>query len=171
MPVGPRAASGWRSDIDLRLRMLGRLVRPADFQRLLASAPRARSTHFAAHHVAGWPELPSARPDRGDRQELSTETSMSCQQAVEESVGASGSGCWLGIAVPKRHAREATTRNLIRRQIRSVTRACEPALLQGLWLVRLRSAFDRRHFRSAASAALRAAARDELMALMQRACR
>jgi len=96
---------------------------------------------------------------------------MPCPQAVEDSARPALATCWLGIAVPKRHAREATTRNLIRRQIRSVAQACEPALRQGLWLVRLRAAFDRRQFRSAASAALRHAAREELMALMQRASR
>lgn len=171
MPVAPRVASDWRSDAALPVAMLGRIVHPADFQRVLATAPRARSAHFAAHHLPGWPTSPRAAASAGSPVELSTETPSSCPQAVEESINAPALRCWLGIAVPKRHAREATTRNLIRRQIRSVARACEPTLLQGLWLVRLRCAFDRRRFRSAASVTLRNTARDELLALMQRACR
>jgi len=42
-------------------------------------------------------------------------------------------------------------------------------LPHGLWLVRLRAPFDARRYTSAASAALRAAARSELDALLTRA--
>ena len=44
-------------------------------------------------------------------------------------------------------------------------------LPHGLWLVRVRAPFDVRTYRSAASEALRAAARDELDALLTRAAR
>jgi ribonuclease P protein component len=77
-------------------------------------------------------------------------------------------GLWLGLVVPKRHARRAVTRNLLRREIRAALTARCAALPGGLWVVRLRSGFDRSRFRSAASDALRQAARVELAALFDR---
>lgn len=76
---------------------------------------------------------------------------------------------WLGTVVPKRHARRAVTRNLIKRQIRSAAERTTqglPLLAPGLWVVRLRAPFDRRVFTSAASAALMHEARVELDALL-----
>jgi len=69
---------------------------------------------------------------------------------------------WLGAMVPKRWARRAVTRNSIRRQIYSVSSQFEPALRQGAYVVRLRSAFDKAQFVSADSQKLRLAVRDEL---------
>jgi len=77
--------------------------------------------------------------------------------------------CWFGAVVPKRHARKAATRNLLRRQIRAAMDRHHAGLPHGLWLVRLRAPFDARQYRSAASSVLRAAARDELEALLTRA--
>ena len=78
---------------------------------------------------------------------------------------------WLGTVVPKRHARRAVTRSLIKRQVRSAVQrldATRQPLAPGLWVVRLRAPFDRAVFTSAASAALRGAAREELDALLAR---
>ena len=69
--------------------------------------------------------------------------------------------------VPKRLARRAVTRNVIRRQVREA--ASRWSLTDRLCLVRLRKAFDPRQFPSAASAALRAQVRAELDDLMRRA--
>lgn len=80
-------------------------------------------------------------------------------------------GRWLGLAVPKRQVREAATRNLIRRQAREAFRRHQQRLQPGLWLLRVRRGFDRRLYRSATSSLLRAAARAELDALLQRAAR
>lgn len=71
----------------------------------------------------------------------------------------------LGLVVPKRHARRAVTRSLLKRQIRAVARSAGADLADGLWVVRLRAPFDRTHFTSAASDALRLAARGELETL------
>lgn len=73
-----------------------------------------------------------------------------------------------GIAtlVPKRHAKRAVTRNLIRRQMRDALRGDEGLMPQGKVLIRLRAAFDGRHFPAAASSALRAAVRQELATLL-----
>ena len=78
-------------------------------------------------------------------------------------------GYWLGSVIPKRHARRAVTRNLLRRQIRAVMAGQLARLPPGLWLVRLRTPFDRTQFVSAASDALCEAARDELQQLFSRA--
>ena len=74
---------------------------------------------------------------------------------------------WLGMVVPKRHARRSVTRSLLKRQIR-VAIGEQTALACGLWVVRLRAPFDRTMFPSAASQALRRVARAELDALLSR---
>jgi ribonuclease P protein component len=73
--------------------------------------------------------------------------------------------------VPKRHARRAVTRNLLKRQMRAVMEAHGGELPPGLWVLRLKQPFDRKTFVSASSEALRTAARDELKLLLQRALR
>lgn len=78
---------------------------------------------------------------------------------------------WLGLVVPKRHAKRAVTRTLVKRQIRHIAAACAARLEPGLWVVRQRSPFDPKQFPSAASEALKEAARAELRALFDRAAR
>lgn len=80
-------------------------------------------------------------------------------------------GLWLGAVVPKRHARRSVTRSLLKRQIRGAVQRHAEGLAAGLWIVRLRAPFDRAQFPSAASDALRAAARVELDTLLARAAR
>jgi len=76
---------------------------------------------------------------------------------------------WLGLVVPKKNAKRAVTRVLVKRQIRAIAAECTARLEPGLWVVRLRAPFDVKQFPSAASDALRAAARAELRALFERA--
>jgi len=167
---------------------LGRLVRPADYVRVLGTPVRLRSTHFAIHHVPGRP-LPSRRaapsaetgtataPCPPDTASLSTELSTGLEtdgrRHVDDLRGAATGdgpeGRWLGLVVPKRHARRAVTRALLKRQIRQVVRDCAGRLAPGLWVVRQRAPFDPTQFRSAASEALKDAARGELQALLARA--
>ena len=73
---------------------------------------------------------------------------------------------WLGVVVPKRHARRAVTRSLVKRQIRAAVAGRATALPPGLWVVRMRSGFERERFPSAASNALRLAVRGELERLV-----
>ncbi|MEP7058625.1 MAG: ribonuclease P protein component [Caldimonas sp.] len=75
---------------------------------------------------------------------------------------------WFGAVVPKRHARRAVTRTLMKRQIRTAVLAHADALGAGLWVVRLRAAFDRTSYLSASSTPLRRAVRDELDRLLRR---
>jgi len=73
---------------------------------------------------------------------------------------------WVGAVVPKRHARRAVTRSLIKRQIYAAAERHRDRMAPGLWIVRLRSPFDRAEFRSAASPALLRRARAELDQLL-----
>jgi ribonuclease P protein component len=84
-----------------------------------------------------------------------------------------GEGPWLGAVTPKRWAKRAVTRNLIRRQIFGVGEEQVPALRMSMphsvFLVRLKSAYAAEQFRSAASLALRQVVRAELERLFVRA--
>ncbi|HEY6511613.1 MAG TPA: ribonuclease P protein component [Burkholderiaceae bacterium] len=149
--------------------MIGRLRRPADFESVLATPAKARSAHFAAHHLASQPQ-PQRGPVAGaPTAELSTEDPDRCPQPVDDQPKASPASWWFGVVVPKRHARKATTRNLLRRQMRGAMARHHARLAHGMWLLRLRVPFDPKHFKSAASAALRGAARAELDGLLKRA--
>jgi ribonuclease P protein component len=142
--------------------MIGRLVHTVDIAAALAAPPCSRSAHFAVHHVA---TLPPSRRRPAVTSELSTGTEQVGTQAVDKSPR----DHWIGCVVPKRHARRAVTRSLLKRQIRAALGRHAPALQPGLWLVRLRSPFVKTSFPSAASAALATAAHDELDRLLARA--
>ncbi len=138
-----------------------------DFERLLATPSRSRSAHFAVHHVTGRPFVPARQNRKPAPAELSTDRSENSPEPVDNLSGQ----VWVGAVVPKRHARRAVTRSLLKRQIRGAFERHAAALPGGLWLVRLRSPFAAREFPSAASAALAGAARAELDRLLQRLCR
>lgn len=148
--------------------MFGRLVRPVDFERVLRSPPWARSAHFALHHLAGRPAPPARAGREPPAVELSTGHVPVATPLVDDSPRASsGPSRWLGLVVPKRHARRSVTRSLLKRQIRCAMADGEAGLPAGLWVVRLRAPFERAAFPSAASEALRRAARLELAALVR----
>jgi ribonuclease P protein component len=107
----------------------------------------ARTTHFALHVLALDPPVMdgSARPLFG--------------QSV----------IWMGAMAPKRWAKRAVTRNTIKRQIFSVSGEFEPLLSPAAHVVRLRCSFDREHFISATSLALKKVVRQELLQLFTRA--
>lgn len=77
----------------------------------------------------------------------------------------------LGLVVPKRWAKRAVTRNLIRRQARAVWSDRQAALPAGDWVLRLKTAIDKKAFPSAASPALNRDLRDELASLFDQAVR
>jgi len=197
---------------DLDSPLLGRIVRPADYVRVLATPMRLRSPHFAVHHLVGRPlplkrpmarseavasvatasvevdaighapvnpslstELSTGRPDSSgsdvDDPQVAGPSGPSPMALVETPTAPGGIARWLGLVVPKRHAKRAVTRTLVKRQIRNVAAACAPRLEAGLWVVRQRSPFDPKQFPSAASDALKEAARAELRALFDRAMR
>lgn len=98
---------------------------------------------------------------------------MLVDEAPATSATASVQGRWLGMVVPKRHARRSVTRTLLKRQIRVAFAEGEVAqqLPPGLWVVRLRQPFDRKQYPSASSDALRTAARAELQVLVAKLVR
>lgn len=71
--------------------------------------------------------------------------------------------------MPKRFAKRAVTRNLIKRQIRAAMAKHAPTLPPGLWVVRLRSPFDKREFLSPSSELLRETAHSEIAQLFEQA--
>ena len=158
--------------------MIGRLLKSADFVRVLRTRTQASSVHFAVHHLADRPSRPAkyivASPqfDAGSvpSGELSTAAGAS-EPSVEgdltvalesDAINTDLTGVWLGAVVPKRHARRSVTRTLLKRQIRSVVTGQSSTLGHGLWVVRLRAPFDRTKYPSAASDELKHAARAEL---------
>ena len=150
--------------------MIGKLQRPVDFERVLGRQSRARSAHFALHHLPAHP-APSAWQSaqlRTAAVKLSTGDTQPVHNPVEQDPPRTLEGCWVGIVVPKRHAKRSVTRQLLKRQIRAAF-AERPGMPPGMWVVRLRSPFDRQKFPSAASDALRQAARAELAQLLERA--
>jgi ribonuclease P protein component len=165
-----------------------RLVHKADFERLLSLRSFKRSAHFAVHHVQGSPAIPlkAVSPVVGPvMPELSTGGAPTMPKPVDDlpidgfsPVSEAGSAAvstadgqaqsWLGCVVPKRHAKRAVTRSLLKRHMRSSFESHSAGLPTGLWLLRLRSAFAVNTFVSARSAALAQAARQELDDLLLR---
>ena len=139
--------------------MIGCIVRSSDFERVLRVRSRASSAHFALHHLAVSPAGGKNRSPDVDLMQLSTGAAPRVDKPVDDRPL---NGLWLGAVVPKRHARRAVTRNLIKRQIRAAVARHLGSLEAGLWVVRLRGPFDRAGFTSAASDALKQATRSEL---------
>jgi len=149
--------------------MFGRLQRPTDFEAVLATSAKARSAHFAAYYLP-WPQVKAAGGDiLLEAEQLSTEGPSDFPQPVDEGARQEPKAWRLGLIVPKRLARKATTRNLLRRQMRCAFERHRRRLPRGTWVLRLRMPLDIRRFRSAAPIVLRSAARLELEALLTRA--
>lgn len=128
----------------------------------------ARSPHFALHAVR-WPHSSSAVVPAAERR-MKQEAEPARSAALFPATPAAPA--YYGAIVPKRWARRAVTRNLIKRQIRHVVAAYAPSQQDGLALVlRLRAAFDPQQFISASSTPLRQAVRQELIQLLQQASR
>jgi ribonuclease P protein component len=146
--------------------MIGRLLHRHDFERVLGTPPRLRSAHFALHHLQARPGPRSKALNGPEVEKISTGRSLIDADPVDNKPI-----CWCGSIVPKRHARSAVTRNLLRRQIRAAMQRHEDDLEPGLWLVRLRQPFSAKAYRSAASRAMRTAAASELDQLLIQASR
>ncbi len=153
--------------------MTGRITRAADFERVLKTSSQARSPHFAVHHLACAPSVPKKPAGKPAGLQLSTSEATQCEVPVDDTVAgqpgkALNSGVWLGMVVPKRHAKRAVTRTLLKRQIKAVMELQQP-VPPGLWVVRLRAPFDRATYVSAASKALSSVAREELTLVLNSA--
>ena len=71
----------------------------------------------------------------------------------------------LGVIAPKRWAKRAVTRNLIKRQVYAVSQEMSARLPCAYLIVRQHAAFSREQFVSASSVALKRAVRQELQQL------
>ena len=146
-----------------------RTLKTTDFAAALTTPAMAKSPHFALHHVAARPASAS-RLSRGALvPEISTEEAPNRDGAVDNN--GPDWQLWLGLVVPKRHARRAVTRNLVKRQMRAQAVASQHGLAPGQWLIRLRAPLDARRFTSASSAQLHAAVRAELAQVFARVAR
>ena len=145
--------------------MMDRLVESVDFERVLRAPVWIRSLHFAVHHLASEPNL-TAYPTALAKN-LYTADALMLAEAVDKTPALPV--WWLGMVVPKRHARRSVTRSLMKRQVRLAFTARFMELAKGMWVVRLRAPFDKSVFISAASDKLRQAIRGELDTLMLRA--
>lgn len=164
----------------IRHTVTARLRKPVDFERVLRNRSHAQTAHFAVHYVAGQPAVRTKVSPPAEVHELSTGDAPMLNAPGDKSslAGADdrlpieqlplAAGFWLGMVVPKRHAKRSVTRSLMKRQIRAAVAASSAAMPSGLWVVRLRAPFDRALFPSAASTALLAVVRAELDQLLQR---
>ena len=139
------------------------LTQAGDFSQVLKAPPRARTAHFVVHHLPQRPWSEKKAASSPEDSDLSTGQLPELSPAVDESPVTE---LWLGLVVPKRHAKRAVTRTLLKRHIRAAVSHVAAVLAPGLWVVRLRMPFDRQEFVSAASDQLARVARDELAALM-----
>ena len=176
MHVAPKGASAWRSNTGHLLAVmacpgrrrarLARLVKSSEFVVALRQRSCARTEHFSMHHVPVPVAAIQVAPESALPARLSTKQGKSLGQPVDESPGSlDPTLSWLGAVVPKRHARRAVTRTLLKRAIYSVAESHSQRLAPGVWVLRLRAPFDRAFFRSAASETLRRTSRGELESL------
>jgi ribonuclease P protein component len=99
----------------------------------------ARSEHFFVHRLQITPENAAVFP---------------AEIAFE---------AFVGVMCPKRFAKRAVTRNLIKRQIYALT--TEAPLAPAAYVVRLKAPFDKAQFKSASSDALKRTVRAQLQTL------
>lgn len=143
-----------------------RLKTRPQFQAAMAGGTVSRTAHFALHRLvldagSGAHRSPASEPTGPGS--LPSQQGPQALFAVE--------GVWLGAMVPKRWAKRAVTRNAIKRQIYTVGATFEARLPQAAHVVRLRTGFDRKQFKSAVSEPLKDAVRAELLQLFDHAAR
>lgn len=134
---------------------LQHIAHRAQFQWVMAGPPVVKTAHFALHLAAA----PAATPAPADG---SVPAGASSRPLFV------GAGPWVGVVIPKRWAKRAVTRNMVKRQIYALAQERLPVLPCAALVVRLRSGFDRKQFISATSDALKAAVRTELQQLYGR---
>lgn len=110
-----------------------------------------RSAHFALHFAQSLESgLPNVQP------ELATQPPKPVKPLTQAVVG---------VICPKRWAKRAVTRNTIKRQVYAVSSELKDQLPSGYFVVRLAASWSREQFKSATSAALKLAVRQELLTL------
>ena len=124
-----------------------RLTQWTEFQAVMAAGSVAKTPHFVLHQ---WHPV---------QKNLSGPEFEKTQALFSRDV------FMLGALTPKRWAKRAVTRNLIRRQIHCVSQEFANKLVPAPYVVRLRTSFDNKKFISASSNVLKRAVREELTQL------
>jgi ribonuclease P protein component len=148
---------------------VGRLRQSSDFARVLAQPAAVANRYFALHGLRVLPRTfvkAETSPSDLSTSDAQLSTPPVNKASVVEAQAVDGHQLWLGVIVPKRFARRAVTRTLLKRQIRYGIGRHAHTLPPGMWVVRLRAGFDQAGFASAASEALRAAVRKEVEHLL-----
>ena len=134
-----------------------RLKTRTQFQAVLAGSIVAKTTHFALHcNSVDVSNGVSPASKATVRSGTGVSAPLLCQQDMR-----------IGALVPKRWAKQAVTRNAIRRQIYAVSRECCGSYPQLALVVRLRCSFARNLFLSAMSDQLKKVVRAEIRMLME----
>ena len=119
----------------------------------------ARTVHFALHRLTPGP---TDRVEPATQRPCPSAAAPGASKEVSPASAFQVDSAWIGALVPKRWAKRAVTRNLIKRQIYTMT-PNNPLVLQvAAHVVRLRAGFGKAQYPSAASTALKAAVRQEL---------
>ena len=127
-----------------------RLKQWSEFQAVMAASTVAKTPHFVLHE---WRHADKASAGPG----------------FEKTPALFAEGIlMLGAVTPKRWAKHAVTRNLIKRQIHHVCTSLKGRLKPTAYVVRLKTGFDRKQFVSASSLALKQAVRAELTQLFEK---
>jgi ribonuclease P protein component len=124
-----------------------RLKQWSEFQAVMTAGSVSRTPHFVLHQ---W--QPASKASTGSGFEKAP--ALFVEGVLK-----------MGALTPKRWAKRAVTRNLIRRQIHAVAHEFEKTLLPTAYVVRLRATFPTQTFVSASSAALKQTVRAELRQL------
>ena len=124
-----------------------RLKQWSEFQAVMSAGSVARTPHFVLHQ---WRHTAKASTGSGFE-----ETPTLFVDGV----------LMMGALTPKRWAKRAVTRNLIRRQIHAVSCEFEKSLKPTAYVVRLRATFNSQKFVSASSDVLKQMVREELKQL------
>ena len=130
---------------------MNRLKTRAQFDAVLSGTVLARTHHFVLH---GCRQTPTPAGERSE---------------AEKSVFLPRQGACIGAMVPKRWARRAVTRNLVKRQIYSLAQDHLIGDQAWAYVVRLRQGFANKQFPSGSSLTLKLAVRDQLLALFSTA--
>ena len=121
----------------------------------MVNRPSARTPHFALHCIA-LPQVQVSPPS------LITDSRSHAPALPLFPVN----GLWIGAVVPKRWAKRAVTRNMIKRQVLQLQLPQVLCHSSMALVVRLRTGFDVKQFKSASSQALKAQVRTELLQLL-----
>lgn len=132
-----------------------RLKTRPQFQAVLAGSVVAKTEHFALHRC----QLNASTGTQAPSSTASEDVIIVKLFPVTE--------LWMGAMVPKRWAKRAVTRNVIKRQIYIVSADFSHQLPLAAFVVRLRTVFSRKEFVSASSEQLKQAVRAELISLLR----